>query len=321
MSAIEIMDPRMDTGMLIEEKPNKFDILEKLTGEETLGIMDRLLTREMAWISGHSLSQTVYTCIYFHHIQTLNGLPMPTLTSDFESIIYGVLKTYVLATEEDFTTNLFGLSFNEQNPDVAIFNDIDSSIMLLNHVLNTSLSEKQTHVVKEILNRMEIRKSFLLSLVFLSQNEGSHLPQAKKELSRVMRLLDSVDLSLGKDVPDAFDSNINRKLTSQTPPRPNNFASFGSTQPYPDAFSRSKLNTLFFHNQRVFGTLPVPRLILASVEEIVRPPAWWLSSNQLYPDNIDGKELLNAHETLKAYLDRISMVTINRNIECKDNSV
>lgn len=98
MSAIEIMDPRMDTGMLIEEKPNKFDILKKLSGEETLGIMDRLLTREMAWISGHSLSQTVYTCIYFHHIQTLNGLPMPTLTSDFESIIYGVLKTYILAT-------------------------------------------------------------------------------------------------------------------------------------------------------------------------------------------------------------------------------
>jgi hypothetical protein len=98
MSAIEIMDPRMDTGMLIEEKPNKFDILKKLTTEETLGIMDRLLTREMAWISGHSLSQTVYTCIYFHHIQVLNQLPMPTLTSDIDNIIYGVLKTYVLAT-------------------------------------------------------------------------------------------------------------------------------------------------------------------------------------------------------------------------------
>lgn len=85
--------------------------------------------------------------------------------------------------------------------------------------------EKQTDVVKEILNRMEIRKSFLLSLVFLSQNEGSHLPQAKKELAKVVCLLKDVDLSLGKDVPDAFDSNINRKLTSQTPPRPVELAS------------------------------------------------------------------------------------------------
>lgn len=98
MSAIEIMDPRMDTGMLVKEKPNTFDIHNRISIEETLGIMDRLLTREMAWISGHSLAQTVYTCIYFHHIATLNQLPMPTLTSGMDDIIYGVLKTYVLAT-------------------------------------------------------------------------------------------------------------------------------------------------------------------------------------------------------------------------------
>jgi hypothetical protein len=52
----------------------------------------------MAWISGHSLSQTVYTCTYFHHIKTLAETPMPTLSSKTEEIMYGVLKTYVLAT-------------------------------------------------------------------------------------------------------------------------------------------------------------------------------------------------------------------------------
>jgi hypothetical protein len=69
---------------------------------------------------------------------------------------------------------------------------------------------------------METRKSFLLSLVYLSQNEGSHLTQAKKELSKILNLLESVDLSLGqeKGAEDVFDPNINRKLTSQTPPRP-----------------------------------------------------------------------------------------------------
>lgn len=29
-----------------------------------------------------------------------------------------------------------------------------------------------------------------------------------------------MDLTIGNDVSDAFDPNINRKLTSQTPPRP-----------------------------------------------------------------------------------------------------
>jgi hypothetical protein len=96
MSAIEIMDPRMDTGMTMEE--NTFDIKKHRSASETLWIMDRLLTCEMAWISGHSLSQTVYTCTYFHHIKTLTETAMPTLSSKAEEIMYGVLKTYVLAT-------------------------------------------------------------------------------------------------------------------------------------------------------------------------------------------------------------------------------
>lgn len=98
MSAIEIMDPRMDTGMAIEETFEKFDIEKRLSCEDALGIMDRLVVREMAWISGHSLAQTVYTCIYFHHIKKLNELSMPTLTSNMDDIIYGVLRSYILAT-------------------------------------------------------------------------------------------------------------------------------------------------------------------------------------------------------------------------------
>lgn len=98
MSAIEIMDPRMDTGMVVEQTYKTFDIEKRLSPESTLGIMDRLVTREMAWISGHSLAQTVYTCIYLHHIQDLNQMAMPTLTSSRDDIIYGVLKSYIMAT-------------------------------------------------------------------------------------------------------------------------------------------------------------------------------------------------------------------------------
>lgn len=98
MSAIEIMDPRMDTGMVTEEATKEFDLYQRVSPEQTLGIMDGLVTREMAWISGHSLSQTVYTCVYFHHVPVLNESHMPTLTSNMDDIIFGVLKTYVLST-------------------------------------------------------------------------------------------------------------------------------------------------------------------------------------------------------------------------------
>lgn len=59
----------------------------------------------------------------------------------------------------------------------------------------------------------------------------------------------------------------------------------------------------------MFGTLQVSKLILSSIQETVRPPAWWLSANQKIPAGISGQEFLNAHEALKTYLDRITMVT------------
>ena len=112
--------------------------------------------------------------------------------------------------------------------------------MLLNHLLNTNLTgvchfyistpfflthffttEDTIKIVNEILGRLTMRKSFLLSLVYLSQSKGTHLHQAKSELTEITNMLKNVDLTLGQDSVDGvFDSNINRKLTSQTPPRP-----------------------------------------------------------------------------------------------------
>lgn len=48
MSAIEIMDPKMDTGMILEEdnKP-PFNALKALSGEQVLWIMDHLLSCEV----------------------------------------------------------------------------------------------------------------------------------------------------------------------------------------------------------------------------------------------------------------------------------
>src|SRR6478735_5897367 len=74
--------------------------------------------------------------------------------------------------------------------------------------------------IEAILNRIEIRKSYLLALIHLSQNDASNLTRAKANLKNVDELLKRVDLSLSKEVKGAFDPNINRKLTSQTPPRP-----------------------------------------------------------------------------------------------------
>lgn len=71
-----------------------------------------------------------------------------------------------------------------------------------------------------MLKRLQIRKSYLLSLVYFSQADGPLLSQAKTELTNILELLEFIDLSASEEFSAAFDPNINRKLTSQTPPRP-----------------------------------------------------------------------------------------------------
>ncbi|KAG1468031.1 hypothetical protein G6F56_004071 [Rhizopus delemar] len=103
----------------------------------------------------------------------------------------------------------------------------------------------------------------------------------------------------------------------------NFFDTFGAETPYADAFSRSKLNTILFHNQQIFGTQDIPSLILRSVEEMVNPPEYWLSSSYKgkLPPKTNLEHFLHAHEMLKTFLERISMVFLELfRINCHNRS-
>lgn len=75
MSALEIMDPKMDSGIVckyysVDEAiengaapvPLSFD--KTIDVQCTIDIMDHLLSCEATWHKGHSLAQTVFSCIY-----------------------------------------------------------------------------------------------------------------------------------------------------------------------------------------------------------------------------------------------------------------
>ncbi|KAG5295998.1 amino-acid N-acetyltransferase subunit Mak10 [Histoplasma capsulatum G186AR] len=66
VGALEIMDEKMDSGYLApgETLDDDYDISRRLSPAEVVGIMDQLLSHEVAWHSGHPLSQTLFTSIY-----------------------------------------------------------------------------------------------------------------------------------------------------------------------------------------------------------------------------------------------------------------
>ncbi|KAK9032417.1 hypothetical protein V6N11_056683 [Hibiscus sabdariffa] len=75
MSALEIMDPKIDSGIVctyysIDEAiengaaPIPISLDCTIDVQRTIDVMDHLLACEAAWHKGHSLAQTVFSCIY-----------------------------------------------------------------------------------------------------------------------------------------------------------------------------------------------------------------------------------------------------------------
>lgn len=69
MSAVEIGNPKMDTGMMALPKTLEQLLADgaaptQLSAAQRLAIMDKVLEQEATWHGGGSLAQTVFTCLY-----------------------------------------------------------------------------------------------------------------------------------------------------------------------------------------------------------------------------------------------------------------
>ncbi|TRY99434.1 hypothetical protein DNTS_022988 [Danionella cerebrum] len=104
MSAIEMMDPKMDAGMIgnqVNRKVLNFEQAVKdeairvkdLSVPELIGIMDTCFCCLITWLEGHSLAQTVFTCLYVHN---------PDLIQDpaLKAFALGILKICDIAREK-----------------------------------------------------------------------------------------------------------------------------------------------------------------------------------------------------------------------------
>ncbi|XP_046961065.1 N-alpha-acetyltransferase 35, NatC auxiliary subunit isoform X1 [Vanessa cardui] len=87
MSAIEMMDPKMDAGMLCNRgnpKPLNFQQavlsgklkIDDLEPSEIIGIIDATVACIVSWLEGHSLAQTVFTNVYLHQPHSIINSPL-----------------------------------------------------------------------------------------------------------------------------------------------------------------------------------------------------------------------------------------------------
>lgn len=111
MSAIELMDPKMDVGCGFGQDVFDVCLPETLTDLQVINIMDHLLACEMTWLNSHTLPQTVFSCVY---TQRLSDIPRTDLftfirlqLATLECVLDVILEEKV-AEEEDFVSWTFG---------------------------------------------------------------------------------------------------------------------------------------------------------------------------------------------------------------------
>ncbi|XP_050387946.1 uncharacterized protein LOC126804753 [Argentina anserina] len=134
MSAIELMDPKMDSGMILKKCNRKilnFDQsvksglikINNLEISELLGIIDDTYSCLVTWLEGHLLSLTVMTNLYLHQpekiedrclrIFSLSALKLTKFIDKMVSVIFCI-------EEEDFMLNMGKFNLDSQINDSKV---------------------------------------------------------------------------------------------------------------------------------------------------------------------------------------------------------
>ncbi|OJD12407.1 hypothetical protein AJ78_06998 [Emergomyces pasteurianus Ep9510] len=263
VGALEIMDEKMDSGYLApgETLDDDFDVVKRLLlPEEVVGIMDQLLSHEVAWHSGHPLSQTLFTSIYLDRMlwpvpksleeARFNRLDNKQVNNSvkekeeekgvskgqWSELVNLVLRAYCLSLIkacDRVNSKISSEYFHEEEDFVtqvynrSLLTDIESTRILA--IVDVALSWLETQKEENGAMNEAVREALVHRLLFrrefLSGLDMDTLPAKERSTEPFLAALRQVRLieksmPLGKPVAEAFSLKIQRRLASTVPPRP-----------------------------------------------------------------------------------------------------
>ncbi|KAH7928162.1 Mak10-domain-containing protein [Leucogyrophana mollusca] len=239
MAAFEIGEPRFDSGMSTgEDATLSFNPLTPMLPEEICWILDRSLACEMEWHTGYTLSQTVFSFLYVHHLrdidpdfisgdraQRTDESPRELVTVVLRAWILGLLKCCDLAWREMNKGNIFDAEdWQSEKCDIPIAEafPVKYVTMKLDEACHWLLSSYrvQSPWQEAIIHRLTLRKT-LLELLELQLSHGysklSPLVDTARSLLQGIRSNTLRDPPLGSPAYLAFDPQFARRLVSYVP--------------------------------------------------------------------------------------------------------
>uniref|UniRef100_A0A8C9SWA3 N-alpha-acetyltransferase 35, NatC auxiliary subunit n=1 Tax=Scleropages formosus TaxID=113540 RepID=A0A8C9SWA3_SCLFO len=262
MSAIEMMDPKMDAGMIgnqVNRKVLNFEQAVKdgairvrdLSLPELIGIIDTCFCCLITWLEGHSLAQTVFTCLYVHNPDLIQDSAM-------KAFALGILKVCDIAREkvnkaavfeevcsleidilqEDFQAMTYGFKMANNVTDLRVtgmLKDVEDDLQRRVHV-NRSLSHvwflSQHQQCLALFSRIKFTRLLLTGLIAFTKKEISSVSEAQKLMSQAADLLPAIHSTLHHGIQSqndttkgdhpimmGFEPLVNQRLLPPTFPR------------------------------------------------------------------------------------------------------
>ncbi|KAF9032977.1 Mak10 subunit, NatC N-terminal acetyltransferase-domain-containing protein [Panaeolus papilionaceus] len=242
MSALEIGEPRLDSGVVVPEQiTGPFEPLQLLLPEEICWILDRSLAFETEFHAGNFLVHTVHTLVYIHNMFFLDpevasssftgthdpSRPLELLTLVLRGAILGMLKCCDLAWRELAKGGAYDTEdWQSDKTDVSLCESTPTPVILA--TLSNAIRWASTSGSLDPYWRtaLEARLSFRKTLVELFstdlnkdiQQYQRYLQEARIHL-QVMEAFPSKPCSASSPAHRAFDPYIGRQLNMSTPIR------------------------------------------------------------------------------------------------------
>ncbi|XP_051152519.1 uncharacterized protein LOC127266347 isoform X2 [Andrographis paniculata] len=250
MSALEIMDPKMDSGIVstyysVDEAIDKGAAPVPLSYDRTIDIqciidiMDHLLALEATWHKGGSLAQTVFSCIYLLRPERTSS---HALLHSFCRIIRITCNAVVSAVldartneEEDLFTMAYGLPLKVDGDEkcLSMLHAIEETICRQLKACKASLPKRRTvedveplqnnpdleeGLCKAVLCRLRFRKHFYHVLMCLRKPQRKGLELAQKHIvccsSELDAMLKSEDFLRQNSASGTSEDYIENKTTA-----------------------------------------------------------------------------------------------------------
>jgi N-alpha-acetyltransferase 35, NatC auxiliary subunit len=255
VSAVEIMDPKMDSGLLLPEEAleDHYDINSDITPADAIGIMDQLICHEMAWHAGYPLARTLFTSHHIDRLLSSDGRQMDDFQfqndpsallspndRELRPLVHKVLRAYCIGLikccgcgleeierswapfydEEDFSMNTCGRQLLASVSVEQVNRQLIAAMDWANEQHHQASSVRLELSWKAIAIRLKARSLMVIALAGPPSGVSSDSWQIT--WLSVSQEIPNVKLShdLGHQVLGAFSSKIQRRLASTSPLRP-----------------------------------------------------------------------------------------------------